>query len=168
MGNVNKWMGPLSLPWMKGDSELQKKILARERSLGMTPVLPAFAGHVPAELAVKYPETNISRSTGWGGFNESFSTYYLSPAAPLFATIGTRFVQMLVETYGTDHLYNADPYAPSPLLGVPLTLTLFSGSTRSGLQAQILILSLTAQSRCTAQWQQQTPRQSGWCRVGFL
>jgi hypothetical protein len=31
------------------------------RSFGMTPVLPAFAGFVPAALAAKRPELNIVR-----------------------------------------------------------------------------------------------------------
>jgi alpha-N-acetylglucosaminidase len=33
---------------MKSHKDLQVKILQRERALGMTPVLPAFTGHVPA------------------------------------------------------------------------------------------------------------------------
>ena len=42
MGNLDGWGGPLPLSWMKSHFELQKKILKRERELGMKPVLPAF------------------------------------------------------------------------------------------------------------------------------
>ena len=34
----------------KGSGGITKRILEREREFDMTPVLPAFAGHVPAEL----------------------------------------------------------------------------------------------------------------------
>ena len=47
MGNLDGWLGPLPQSYIDGQFELQKKILKRERSFGMTPVLPAFAGHTP-------------------------------------------------------------------------------------------------------------------------
>lgn len=50
MSNVDYWQSPLPKDWLVQQEELQKRILARERELNMTPVLPAFAGHVPAEL----------------------------------------------------------------------------------------------------------------------
>ena len=40
---------------------LQRRILARMRSFGMTPVFPAFAGFVPAALAAQRPNVNITR-----------------------------------------------------------------------------------------------------------
>ena len=42
-------------------AELQRRILDRMRSFGMTPVLPAFAGFVPPALAQKRPGLNIVR-----------------------------------------------------------------------------------------------------------
>ena len=50
MSNVDYWQSPLPQSWLKDQEELQKRILEREREFDMTPVLPAFAGHVPAEL----------------------------------------------------------------------------------------------------------------------
>ena len=50
MSNVDYWQSPLPLSWLKKQRKLQKQIVDRERLLGMTPVLPAFSGHVPAEL----------------------------------------------------------------------------------------------------------------------
>ena len=50
-----------SLSAIDPHAELQRRILARMRSFGMTPVLPAFAGFVPAALAAKRPELNIGR-----------------------------------------------------------------------------------------------------------
>ena len=46
MSNIDYWQGPLPQEWRDGQAELQKKILKRERDLGMTPILPAFAGYL--------------------------------------------------------------------------------------------------------------------------
>jgi alpha-N-acetylglucosaminidase len=59
MGNLNGWGGPLPESWHNFTVGLQKQILDQMRGLGMTPVLPAFAGHVPkgfidAHEGVKY------------------------------------------------------------------------------------------------------------------
>ncbi|XP_051894462.1 alpha-N-acetylglucosaminidase isoform X2 [Pristis pectinata] len=48
MGNMHSWAGPLPNSWNKNQLNLQHQILQRMRSLGMLPVLPAFAGFVPA------------------------------------------------------------------------------------------------------------------------
>lgn len=47
MGNIRGWGGPLPQSWHRRSLVLQKQILARMRELGIIPVLPAFAGHVP-------------------------------------------------------------------------------------------------------------------------
>lgn len=47
MGNLKNWAGPLSNSWHKNQFVLQRQILSRMVGFGMTPVLPAFAGHVP-------------------------------------------------------------------------------------------------------------------------
>lgn len=47
MGNIRGWGGPLSKAWHDRSIYLQKRILQRMRNLGMIPVLPAFAGHLP-------------------------------------------------------------------------------------------------------------------------
>ena len=57
MMNIDYWPGQegaikaVPMSWLNDQEELQKKIVAREREFNMRPVLPAFAGHVPAELA---------------------------------------------------------------------------------------------------------------------
>ena len=47
MGNLQRWAGPLSDSWHAGQLTLAHQIIGRMRLLGITPVLPAFAGHVP-------------------------------------------------------------------------------------------------------------------------
>ncbi|RYF46495.1 MAG: hypothetical protein EOO38_14005, partial [Cytophagaceae bacterium] len=55
MANLDHWDGPLPQSWISSQLKLQQKIVARERELGMAPVLPAFAGHVPQLLKTKFP-----------------------------------------------------------------------------------------------------------------
>lgn len=50
MGNIRGWGGPLSSDWHDHSVKLQKAILSRMRELGVTPVLPAFAGFVPRAI----------------------------------------------------------------------------------------------------------------------
>jgi len=55
MGCIDAWGGPLPQSWIDQRLELQKKIVARQRELGMTPVLQGFTGHVPSALKEKLP-----------------------------------------------------------------------------------------------------------------
>jgi len=107
MGNVNGWGGPTPTSFLLQQRDLQLKILKRMRSFGMKPVLPAFAGHVPDQLKQLYPSSKISQLNKWDGFN---GTYFLDPADPLFSKIGSEFIKIQTQVYGTDHLYNADPF----------------------------------------------------------
>jgi alpha-N-acetylglucosaminidase len=107
MGNLDGWGGPLPMHWMQSHKELQKKILQRERDLGMTPVLPAFTGHVPAAFKKKFPGAKL-KATNW---NNGFAdTYILDAEDPLFAAIGKKFLQTQTKLFGTDHLYSADTF----------------------------------------------------------
>ncbi|WP_175632659.1 alpha-N-acetylglucosaminidase [Pedobacter ghigonis] len=107
MGNIDGWGGPLPLAWMKSHFELQKKILARQRSLGMKPVLPAFTGHVPAAFKNKFPQAKLKATNWTNGFAD---TYILDSEDPMFAQIGKKFLQKQTELLGTDHLYSADTF----------------------------------------------------------
>jgi len=104
MGNLDGWDGPLPKNWMKSHEILQKKILERERSLGMTPVLSAFTGHVPPSFKKKFPKVKLEK-TSWEGFPE---VHLLDPNEPMFTKIGKKFIEEETKTYGTNHLYSAD------------------------------------------------------------
>ncbi len=110
MTNIDRWNGPLPQEWIDGQVELQKKILARERELGMTPVLPAFAGHVPYDLKEVYPEAEIHKMSCWGEFDEKYRSSFLAPMDPLFDQIQKDFLETQTELFGTDHIYGADPF----------------------------------------------------------
>lgn len=108
MCNIDGVDGPLPQGWIDGQVQLQKQILRRERSLGMKPVLPAFAGHVPARLKELYPEADITPVSPWGGFPEENRCWFLSPTDSLYKVIQRDFLQEQNRLFGTDHLYGFD------------------------------------------------------------
>jgi alpha-N-acetylglucosaminidase len=107
MGNLDGWGGPLPMSWKERSRDLQLKILKRQRELGMTPVLPAFTGHVPAAFKKKFPNAKL-KQTNWG--NDFADTYILDSEDPLFAQIGKKFLEKQTQLYGTNHLYSADTF----------------------------------------------------------
>jgi alpha-N-acetylglucosaminidase len=107
MGNLDGWGGPLPLSWMKSHRALQEKILKRERDMGMTPVLPAFTGHVPAAFSKKFPRAKLKTTNWTNGFGD---TYILDSKDSLFAAIGKKFLQKQTDLFGTNHLYSADTF----------------------------------------------------------
>ncbi|MES2417702.1 MAG: alpha-N-acetylglucosaminidase [Bacteroidota bacterium] len=106
MGNLDGWGGPLPASFMQFQEDLQQKILKRERELGMTPILPAFTGHVPPAFKDKFPTAKLKK-TSWQGFNE---VYILDPDDPAFLQLGKKFMEEQIKTFGTNHLYSADTF----------------------------------------------------------
>ena len=111
MCNIDRWQGPLPQSWIDGQAKLQKRILRRERELGMTPVLPAFSGHVPAELADNVPgKVDTTRVGSWCRFADEYRCTFLSPSDPLYARIQRDFLEEQTRMYGTDHIYGVDSF----------------------------------------------------------
>ena len=107
MGNLDGWGGPLPRHWMTSHRDLQVRILQRERALGMTPVLPAFTGHVPPGFQKHFPTAKLKQVNWTNGFA---NTYILDAADSLFEVIGRKFIQTQTRLFGTDHLYSADTF----------------------------------------------------------
>nr|CAD7426836.1 unnamed protein product [Timema monikensis] len=89
MGNIRGWAGPLSPSWHNHTLILQRRILARMRELGIVPILPAFAGHVPRAFQ---------------------NPYLIEPTEPLFRHVGNLFMEQVIAEFGTDHVYNCDTF----------------------------------------------------------
>lgn len=106
MGCIDGYAGPLPQSWIESENVLQKKILTRERQLGMRPVLQGFTGHVPSALIKKNPGLKFT-NLKWLDFPE---TYLLDWEEPLFSEIGKEFITELTNEYGTDHLYMIDQF----------------------------------------------------------
>jgi alpha-N-acetylglucosaminidase len=108
MGNIDGLGGPLPGNWIDSHVDLERQILARERALGMTPVLQGFTGHVPASIRDVFPDAKIHRTGDWSaGFP---GTWFLDPLDPLFQRVGRRFIERQTELFGTDHVYAADSF----------------------------------------------------------
>lgn len=101
LGCLDSFAGPLPADWLPRAVELGRRILERQRSLGMTPVLPAFTGHLPRALAPAGARTRL-----WQGM----PTTVVHPDDPLFRRLASEIVTAQRELFGTDHLYAADPF----------------------------------------------------------
>lgn len=107
-GNIDGLNGPLPKSWMKSHEELQKKILLRERELGMKPILPAFSGHVPPTFKKRFPNAKVDKVNWEGRFADA---YVLDPEDPMFQQIADKFMQEQKKTFGLEnHLYGADTF----------------------------------------------------------
>jgi alpha-N-acetylglucosaminidase len=111
MGCIDGWGGPLPSSWIAKHAELQRKILALERDLGMTPVLQGFTGHVPKDLAAVLPDVKLQKLPSWCQFP---STYFVDPQNPLFIRVGKMFVEEQTRQFGSDHLYASDTFIEMP------------------------------------------------------
>lgn len=102
MGCVDSLGEPVSDQWMAQRAELGRRIIERQRELGMTPVLPAFIGHVPASIA-----PNEVHERRWHGV----STFALPSSSPLIASLTAEIVRAQQDLFGvTDHRYACDPF----------------------------------------------------------
>jgi alpha-N-acetylglucosaminidase len=108
MGNIDGLGGPLPDSWIDSHIALERRILARERSLGMAPVLQAFTGHVPESTREVFPGAKLHKTGDWSaGFS---GTWFVDPLDPLFQRFGKRFIERQTELFGTNHQYAADPF----------------------------------------------------------
>jgi alpha-N-acetylglucosaminidase len=108
MGNLDGWGGPSPQGWIDGQCALQQRIVARERELGIRPVLPAFTGHVPAALRRVRPGARMRQLAKWAG--NFTGTWMLDPEDPLFVEIGAAFMREQTRLYGTSHYYSCDSF----------------------------------------------------------
>ena len=132
MGCLDGWGGPLPQSWIDQHEELAKKILSRERELGMTPVLQGFTGHVPPVVIEQNPDAKLHRIR-W----IEWETTLLDPLDPLFAKLATLYMEEQSKRFGTDHLYAADtfiemqPPSDDPNYLADLAKAVFQGMTAS-------------------------------------
>ena len=97
----NNIAGPLPRSFMKNQWNLQRQILNRTRSLGITGQLPGFQGNVPVQLIERSQDSNITAAAGTGWMNS---------VDPLYANISDTWMKTLINDFGTDHWYQLDGY----------------------------------------------------------
>lgn len=111
MGNIRGWAGPLTQTFKSNSVVLMKRIIKSIRKLGGFVALPAFAGHVPTAFNRIFPNTTFSVVDCWNKFSKEFCCpLYIDPTDQLFKNISKIFLQEIINEYGTDHIYFADPF----------------------------------------------------------
>nr|KYP46995.1 Alpha-N-acetylglucosaminidase [Cajanus cajan] len=140
MGNLHGWGGPLPQSWFDQQLILQKKILNRMYELGMTPVLPAFSGNVPAALKYIFPSAKITRLGNWFSVKNDLKwccTYLLDATDSLFIEIGKAFIEKQLQEYGrTSHIYNCDTFDENtPPIDDPEYISSLGAATFKGMQS---------------------------------
>ena len=105
MGCLDGWGGPIGQDWIDRHEALQKRIVARQRELGMMPVLQGFTGHVPAGVKQKFPDAKL-HSIRW----LEWQSHLLDPLDPLFAKVAKLFMEEQAKRYGKGSLYAADTF----------------------------------------------------------
>lgn len=115
MGCISSVDGPLTASWHEGQLKLAHHVMDRMRSLGMTPICPAFAGFVPQSITRVLPDIKIYEMS-WGG---AFHNWMVTPEQPLFKELGTMFIEEWQKEFGKCDYYLADsfnemdlPFAP--------------------------------------------------------
>ncbi len=106
MNNLEGWGGPNPDWWYDRQEQLCKKILDRERELGMQPVLPGYAGMVPSDFTAK----TGNKSNNQGNWCEFLRPYIIDPNSNAFADISSKYYAELEELMGTSKYYSMDPF----------------------------------------------------------
>lgn len=103
MGVTHDVGAPLSEDVLASRARLGRRIVERERDLGMHVVLPGFGGQLPASLAGD--ELTIT----WQGWRTSL----VAPEDPLFTRAAAALHRHQRELLGSDHLVAVDPFIES-------------------------------------------------------
>ena len=106
MNNLEGWGGPNPKWWYERQEGLAKKILARQRELGIDPVLPGYSGMVPSNFTQKTGKEAINQG-GWCNYTRPF---ILNPNNADFAEVSAKYYARLAEVMGTSDYYSMDPF----------------------------------------------------------
>lgn len=83
--------------------ETTRRLAEYARQMGFELIYPAPLGGVPDAFVKRFPRARYVEPR------------LLHPLDPLFRKVGEEFVRELTKQYGTDHLYNVDPFAERPM-----------------------------------------------------
>lgn len=103
--NMSAFGGPMSPAQFARRVALAKKIVARLRELGMTPVFPGYFGTVPPQFAAKHPGANVVPQGEWVGFTRPD---WLDPRDLLYAKISAVFYRQQRALFGDTTMYKMD------------------------------------------------------------
>ena len=93
--------------WFDRQLQLATDILARQRELGMKPVLPGFSGMVPSNFTAKTGVTTDQNNVDWQSF---LRPSIIDPTATRFAEIAEDYYACLKDVMGESQYYSMDPF----------------------------------------------------------
>ena len=99
MNNLEGWGGTTNDAWFARQENLAKDILARQRALGMEPVLPGFSGMMPS--------ADGQNGGNWCNFTRP---QIISPTAVNFETLAADYYACLEAVMGKSQYYSMDPF----------------------------------------------------------
>ena len=94
--------GPLPRSWMAGQWKMQKQILKRARSLGMSGQLPGFQGNLPIQLKSILKDANMT--------DNKKGTAWMDALDKRYGEIADMWMAEMVADFGTDHWWQLDGY----------------------------------------------------------
>ena len=105
--NIESFCGPLPKSWIDDHVALGRRIIARMRELGMTPIMQGPSGLCPRLFKEKFPDANIRFKPEW---NNIGFTAEIDPLDPLFARLGETFLRHEKALFGAYGFYASDPF----------------------------------------------------------
>lgn len=106
MMNLTSWGGPAPLSWYENRKALAQNINNRLLEMGAAPILPGYAGMVPADFGGRHPGSRPLDQGLWCDFPRPS---ILLPGDPAFERIASDFYAIQKELYGGGiHYFSAD------------------------------------------------------------
>ncbi|GAA1979355.1 alpha-N-acetylglucosaminidase [Catenulispora subtropica] len=118
LGNVQALGGSADPATRQAGVDVVRRIVDRLRELGLTPVLPGYAGLVPGGFASRNPGAAVIPQGDWGGYQRPD---WLDTRDPLYARIAESFFRHQADLYGLSTAYKMDLlHEGGRAAGVPL------------------------------------------------
>ncbi|MCR4614726.1 MAG: alpha-N-acetylglucosaminidase [Clostridiales bacterium] len=105
-GNIHNYFPLVDPLYIKNRRELAKKIIDREKELGMTPVVQGFWGCIPKKLMGLIKGAKAVLMPPWCGFPP---VVMLDPDCPAFAQLNEALIKKQSELFGENHYYAVNP-----------------------------------------------------------
>ena len=106
-GKLDSFLSITDTNYLKARIELGKQITEHMRHVGISPIFPAFNGHVPKFIKGYRKNAGLFFVTPWGQFP---FTYRLYPDDPLFAGLADALSDKQNDYFGESGYYFADPF----------------------------------------------------------
>lgn len=97
---------------------LGKLVVARMRSLGITPLLPGFVGFVPDDFATRNPGATVVDRGYW--FSQRLLSW-LDPSTAFYQTVAKTFYQLEDSMFGASGMYAMNPFTEGGSTNVNLS-----------------------------------------------